>query len=296
MALINFKGYNRLIDDKRSVLQMAKYKMIVTDMDYTLLNKEKTISERNKNALKAAMDKGIHVVVATGRIYTSALYYAKLLGISTPIIASNGAIIRDEDTDNTLYQCLLPDKAIDEMIRLTRETGLYCHFFSKDTIFTERLINVSTRYTEWNKYMAEKDQVKIKLLDRFEDMTEFEKSEIFKAVVVDEDESKLQYIREEVLKTGIVTVSKSLPDNIEVMNKDVSKGNAVATLAEMYCVDQSEIITIGDNENDISMIEYAGLGVAMGNAEQCLKDKADYVTADYLDDGVGLVVEKFILD
>jgi hydroxymethylpyrimidine pyrophosphatase-like HAD family hydrolase len=64
----------------------------------------------------------------------------------------------------------------------------------------------------------------------------------------------------------------------------------------MYCVDQSEIITIGDNENDISMIEYAGLGVAMGNAEQCLKDKADYVTADYLDDGVGLVVEKFILE
>jgi Cof subfamily protein (haloacid dehalogenase superfamily) len=276
-------------------LHMVKYKMIVTDMDYTLLNKDKNVSEINKNALKAAMDKGVHVVVATGRIYTSALYYARLLGVSAPIIASNGAIIRDEHADMTLYQCLLPDTAIDEMIRLTREKGLYCHFFSKDTIFTERLINVSTRYTEWNKYMEEEDQVKIKLLDSFEQMTEYEKSSIFKAVVVDDDESKLQYIREEILKTGIVSVSRSLADNIEVMNKEVSKGYAVSKLAEMFSIDKSEIITIGDNENDISMIEYAGLGVAMGNAEQCLKDKADYVTADYMDDGVAMVIEKFIL-
>lgn len=269
--------------------------MIVTDMDYTLLNKDKNVSERNKNALKAAMDKGVHVVVATGRIYTSALYYAKLLGVSTPIIASNGAIIRDEDADETLYQCLLPNIAIEEMIRLTREKGLYCHFFSKDTIFTEKLINISTRYTEWNKYMAEQDQVKIRLLDNFEAMTENEKSEIFKAVVVDADESKLQYIRAEILKTGIVSVSKSLEDNIEVMSNEVSKGNAVSKLAEKFNIDKSEIITIGDNENDISMIEYAGLGVAMGNAEQCLKDKANYVTGDYMCDGVAQVIEKFIL-
>ncbi|MDF2533548.1 MAG: family hydrolase, partial [Clostridia bacterium] len=131
--------------------------------------------------------------------------------------------------------------------------------------------------------------------DSFEDMTEYQKNEIFKAVVVDDDNSKLQYIREEVLKTGLVTVSQSLADNIEVMNKEVSKGNAVAKLAEIYNIKPAEIITLGDNENDISMIEYAGLGVAMGNAVQLLKDKADYITADYMDDGVAQVIEKFIL-
>jgi hydroxymethylpyrimidine pyrophosphatase-like HAD family hydrolase len=76
----------------------------------------------------------------------------------------------------------------------------------------------------------------------------------------------------------------------------VSKGNAVARLAEIYDVDKSEIITIGDNENDLSMIEYAGLGVAMGNAVQLLKDSADYITTDYMDDGVAHVIEKFILE
>ena len=274
---------------------MSKYKMLVTDMDYTLLNKDKNVSERNKKALMAAMEKGVHVVVATGRIYTSALYYAKLLGISTPIIASNGAIIREEHTDRTMYQCLLDEKAMKEMIRLCRELGLFCHLFSRDTIYTEKLVNVSTRYTEWNKFMAEEDQVKVRLLESFDSMTDGEKSEIFKAVVVDDDDSKLKRIREEIEKTGLVSVSQSLVDNIEVMNKEVSKGNAVKKLAELYGIHRDEIITIGDNENDISMIEYAGLGVAMGNAVQCLKDRADYITGDYMEDGVAQVVEKFIL-
>ncbi len=273
----------------------TKYKMLVTDMDYTLLNKDKQISDRNKKALKAAMDKGVHVIVATGRIYTSALYYAKLLGISTPIIASNGAIIREEHTDKTLFQGILSEIAINEMIRLTKETGLFCHFFSRDTIYTERLINVSVNYMNWNKYLAEEDQVKIKLLNSFGDISEYERNGIFKAVVIDDDKSKLQYLREEIIKTGVVVVSQSLKDNIEVMSKEVSKGNAVAKLAEFYSIKREEIITIGDNENDISMIEYAGLGVAVGNAEQCLKERADYITDDYMEDGVAKVIEKYIL-
>lgn len=277
-------------------MNKQKYKMIVTDMDYTLLNKDKDVSQRNKQALRSAIEKGVKVVVATGRIYTSALYYARLLGIETPVIASNGAIIREEHSDNTMYQCLLDSAVIDEMIRLTRQQGLFCHFFSRDTIYTEKLVNVSVRYTEWNKLLSEKDQVKIKLLDRFETMTAEERQGIFKAVVIDEDSSKLQYIREEILKTGLVAVSRSLKDNIEIMSAEVSKGNAVKKLAEIYGINREEIIAMGDNENDISMIEYAGLGVAMGNAVQELKDVADYVTADYLEDGVAQVVEKFVLE
>ena len=270
--------------------------MIVTDMDYTLLNKDKQVSERNRLALHAAMKKGVHVVVATGRIYTSALYYAKLLGISTPIIASNGAIIREEMTDDTIYECLLQEEAMLKMISLSREMGLFCHLFSRDTIYTEKLVNISNRYTEWNQFMAEKDQVQIKLLESFDQMTSDERKEIFKAVVVDDDAGKLQKIREEIEKTGIVSASQSLIDNLEVMNKEVSKGNAVKRLAERYGIKPEEIITIGDNENDISMIEYAGLGVAMGNGAQCLKDKADYITGDYMEDGVAQVVERFILE
>lgn len=277
------------------------YKMLVMDMDYTLLNKEKKISDRNKEAVRKAIEKGTHIVVATGRIYTSARVYARLLGVSTPIIASNGAIIREasfdkpEDTEKTIFRDTLEDSAIREMIRLTRKHGLFCHFFNEDTIYSEKLVNVSLRYTEWNKYLGEEDQVRIKIVDDIEETLLGGKVEILKAVVVDEDDEKIRIVRNGIESTGIVSASQSLRGNLEVMNKGVTKGNAVRILSEIYNIPREEIVAIGDNENDLSMIEYAGLGIAMGNAEESLKSAADYVTADYMEDGVAAAIEKFIL-
>lgn len=278
-----------------------KYKMLVVDMDYTLLNKEKKVSERNRNALRRAMEQGVHVVVATGRIYTSARVYARLLGINTPIIASNGAIIREAafespiHTEKTIYRNLLSVEAAAEMIRLSHKYGLFCHLFTEDTIYAEKLINVSLRYTEWNKYLGEEDKVKIVIDDELEKKVSEGKLEVLKAVVVDQDSKKIHSIREDIVNTGIVTVSQSLKDNLEVMDKDVSKGNAVRMLAKTLGIERNEIIAIGDNENDISMIRYAGLGIAMGNAEESLKEAADDITGHYEEDGVAQAVEKYML-
>ena len=270
-----------------------KYKMLVTDMDYTLLNKEKRVSDRNREALRRAMEKGVHMVVATGRIYTSARIYAKLLGLDTPIIASNGALIKD--ASKTIFRDILSQDTVREMLRLCHKYGVYCHFFTENTIYSEKLINVSLRYTEWNKYMGEEDQVKIRIVDDGEEIVEAAKSEVLKAVVFDDDDEKIQKLRDGIMETGIVSVSQSMKHNLEVMNKGVTKGNAVRILAQMYGINREEIIAIGDNENDISMIEYAGLGIAMGNAEEILKRAADHVTGDYQEDGVAEAIEKFIL-
>ncbi|HNU80011.1 MAG TPA: Cof-type HAD-IIB family hydrolase [Bacillota bacterium] len=270
-----------------------KYKMLVTDMDYTLLNKEKRVSDRNREALRRAMEKGVHMVVATGRIYTSARIYAKLLGLDTPIIASNGALIKD--ASKTIFRGILSQDTVREMLRLCHKYGIYCHFFTENTIYSEKLINVSLRYTEWNKYMGEEDQVKIRIVDDGEEIIEAAKSEVLKAVVFDDDDEKIQKLRDGIMETGIVSVSQSMKHNLEVMNKGVTKGNAVRILAQMYGINREEVIAIGDNENDISMIEYAGLGIAMGNAEECLKRAADHVTGDYQEDGVAEAIEKFIL-
>lgn len=278
-----------------------KYKMLVTDMDYTLLNKEKKISERNGEAFRKAIEKGVHMVVATGRIYTSARVYAKLLGVSTPIIASNGAIIREavfnnpEDTERTIFRDTLDGKTLKEMIRISHKYGLVSHFFTEDTIYAEKLVNLSLRYTEWNKYLGQEDQVQVKIVDDIEKALLKEKVGILKAVVVDSDSEKLQGLRKDIYATGLVTVSQSMKDNLEVMKKGVTKGNAVRILADMYKIGREEIIAIGDNENDISMIEYAGLGIAMGNAEEMLKSAADYITGDYMADGVAEAIERFIL-
>jgi len=272
-----------------------KYKMIVMDMDYTLLNAEKGVSPRNKEALRKAKEKGILLVVATGRIYVSARFYAGLLNIETPIIASNGAIIREGRTNKTIFKSILSSKVAIKMIELCREKGLFCHLFSDNTVFTEKIINVSSRYTKWNKILEEEDKINIKVVNSLEDAVKEEGNKIVKAVVVDSNENYLRYIRDNLNSMGMSSVSQSLKGNMEVMNKGVSKGNAIKILCELYDIDKNEVIAIGDNENDISMIEYAGMGVAMGNASDNVKEKADYVTGDYLEDGVAQAIEKFVL-
>lgn len=271
-----------------------EYKMVVMDMDNTLLNKEKQVSKRNKEALKKAMEKGVHLVVATGRIYVSARFYAKLLGINTPIIASNGAIIKEERTNNVIYKSVLQDEIAMEMVKLCRKHGLFCHLFSYDTVFTEKIINISSRYMEWNESLEGEDKINIKLVD-LEDAIKEERGKILKAVVVDSDEGKLKAIRNEMFNNYGVSVSQSLRNNLEVMNKGVNKGNAIRILCELYGISKEEVIAIGDNENDISMIEYAGMGIAMENAADYIKEKADYITGHYQEDGVAQAIEKFIL-
>jgi len=278
-----------------------KYKMLVTDMDNTLLNKEKKISERNRETIKAAIEKGVHVVIATGRIYTSARVYARLLGVGTPVIASNGAIIREaafnnpEDTERNIYIDTLNVEAVKKLIELSHKYKLYCHYFTDNTIYAEKLVNVSLRYTEWNKYLGEDDKVKIIIDDDIEKVLVKNRIKILKGVVVDNDSEKIQSFRNEIVETGIVSATQSLDNNLEVMNKGVTKGSAVKTIAELYGIGREEIIAVGDNENDMSMIEYAGLGIAMGNAEESLKNVADYITGDYQNDGVAEAIEKFIL-
>ncbi len=279
----------------RYVLSQNKYKMIVTDMDYTLLNKEKEVSERNKKALKNAMDKGVHIVVATGRIYVSAKFYGRLLNINTPIIASNGAIIREGYTNKTVFKSILSPEVAVKMIQLCREVGLFCHLFSDNTVFTEKIVNVSTRYSQWNENLEDEDKINIKVIDRLERVVENGNNEIVKAVVVDNSEDALRYVRNSLNATGLANISQSLKGNMEVMNKGISKGNAIRILCDLYGIDKEDVIAIGDNENDISMIEYAGLGVAVENASESVKEKADYITGDYLDDGVAQVIEKYVL-
>jgi Cof subfamily protein (haloacid dehalogenase superfamily) len=269
--------------------------MLVMDMDYTLLNKEKVVSERNKEAIRKAKEKGVIVVVATGRLYTSAMYYAKLLEIETPVIASNGAIIREHHTNRTLYQNLLPNEVAYKMVELCKKAGLYCHIYTMDTIYSEKLINISYRYTQWNEVLKEEDKIKIQIVPELEKLILMEEGNILKAVVMDNDKDKIQFIRDEIIKTNAVSVSQSLKDNIEVMNMGVSKGNSVRILAEMYGIKREEIVAIGDNENDISMIEYAGLGIAMENGVDKAKAAAKYVTSHHDKDGVADAIEKFIL-
>lgn len=272
-----------------------KYKMLCVDMDGTCLDDNKEISEENLKAFKKAAERGVKVVVCTGRLYTSANIYAELIGLKVPVIASNGAYIREKDNDKVIFKAPLLYENCIKVLQVIRKYDIYPHFQSTDAVFYERLIYSSKIYNEANNTLPDDKKVKITKVTNWEDTLKKEENNILKSIAMDKDIEKINRLREEMKNIKGIEVVQSKYDNVEIMREGISKGSAVAVLSKFYNIEKEEIICIGDNDNDISMIKYAGLGVAMENGEDSLKKEADYITASNNNSGVAKVIEKFIL-
>lgn len=272
------------------------YKLVCVDMDGTLLNSEKKISDRTIEAVKRADEKGVHIAICTGRLFTSAEYYADLLGIKTPIISANGAYIREKDRDEVIYKSILGKENCKRILSIVKRYDLCPNFHTPDSILTDRVDSPYSAYMKLGSEAPENKNIKINIIDNWEEAFTKYEDEITKAITVDKDLAKLKEAKEELLSIDELEVVSSFTTNFEVMMKGVSKGRAVDILAGYYNLTKEEVICIGDNENDATMIEYAGLGVAMGNSEEEIKKIADFITDSNDEDGVAKVIEKFILN
>ncbi|AAM24960.1 MAG: putative hydrolases of the HAD superfamily [Caldanaerobacter subterraneus] len=271
-----------------------QYKLIAIDMDDTLLRHDKTISEENIKALHRAREKGVYVVIATGRVFASAYAYADMIGFRTYIIASNGALIRDPD-NNTIYESILDYNNMIEVIRTCQKYGTYFQLISDTTVYTPEITNKFQRYAEWNALLKTEIKVEVEEIENPLEEAEKLKDRVLKVIVFNEDPDLLKRIRSELSERLDVQITSSYVDNIEIMNKGVSKGRALEILGRYLGVSREEMIAIGDSENDIEMIKFAGLGVAMENAIDEVKKVADFITKSNMEDGVKHVIEKFIL-
>ena len=271
------------------------YKLICTDMDGTLLNSEGKISERNLMAIKEAHNKGVKVTVCTGRLFTSARYFADLMEVKVPVIAANGAYIREKDKNNIIYKSVLGIKNCEIILEVLHKYGINPHFNTADIVFTEKIIHSSESYAKINKTLPKNRQIDIRVVDDWDKILDEYKEDILKCICIDDDVEKILKAKEELLKYDELEVVSSHYNNFEVMCKGVSKGRAVEILAGFYNIKKEEIMCLGDNENDISMLKYAGMGVAMGNGEDYVKKVADFVTDTNNNDGVAKAIEKFIL-
>lgn len=273
-----------------------KYKMICIDMDGTLLNSKKIISEENKVALKKAYEKGVHIIICTGRNPKNAIYFSEFLGVNCAVIANNGAWIIGEDKNFIISKDVLDEKQCVDIMKICNEYRGVPSFHSKDSVywpsrFRKHLCDIILNKKIPDKYRVQNIYVREnKAWDEI-----FKSNNIGKCIIVELNTSKLKKIRDSLLKEGKYEITQSGEYALEVNNKGVSKGRAVEALAKKYNIKREEIICIGDNENDLSMISYAGLGVAMGNSIDSLKKKADYITESNDKDGVAKVIYEFVL-
>ncbi|MBD7910339.1 Cof-type HAD-IIB family hydrolase [Clostridium cibarium] len=275
-------------------------KMICIDLDGTLFtNKKKVITTNCRQAIKEAHEKGIEIVITTGRIYNNAVQISKSIGVNCPVIAANGAVIMDRGFKREIFCNKLDYKKCIDIMRMAKKHKVTVHFYTKDTIITNGLLGyiIGSIYVNFNKdkeYGINLDKCISykKSIEKFRKYSE----EIVKCVIYSKDRRRIISFKKEIEEKSDLAIFGSGEYSIELSSNGISKGKAVEILAEDLKIKREEIMCIGDNENDISMIKYAGIGVAMGNAVSKLKDVADYITDTNYNDGVAKAIKKFVLD
>lgn len=271
------------------------YKLICIDMDGTLLNDKKTVNKENIEAVKKAHDKGVNIAVCTGRLFASARYFGEILGVRTPIIASNGAYIREKDGDEVIYQSVLGEERCKKIQSVVQNYD-FDYFYNRcDCVISAKEYPEDYGYVKANKALPEKYKVNLVRSCNINKTIEEDGDKILKCICMSRDIEKLNSAKEKLQQFDEFEVVSSGIDNIEIMNKDVSKGKACEVLASFYNLSRDEVMCIGDSGNDLSMVEYAGMGVAMGNASDEVKKAANYITDTNNNSGVAKAIEKFIL-
>ncbi|NFT06125.1 MULTISPECIES: Cof-type HAD-IIB family hydrolase [Clostridium] len=274
-----------------------KYKLICIDMDGTLLNGHSSISERNKEALKKAVNKGVQVAISTGRIFASADYFAELIGIKTDLISCNGAYIKNRSTNEIIYSNTLTNEQVLKIHNSIKGHNFRIMYYTHDTAIVDSPFPENHTYNLTNKLVSDEKKVKFFITSDINEILEIYNNKIIKIICIDngDDKDTLFKVKNNLLKFSDIETVSSENNNFEIMQKDVSKGNAAKILSEKLGIKPEEVVCIGDNENDLSMIKFAGLGVAMGNGSDVIKKIANYITDTNVNDGVAKVIEKFIL-
>lgn len=266
------------------------YKLLAMDMDGTLLREDKTISKRTLNAIKAAKEKGVKIVLSTGRPLEGVKEYLKELDLLTNddyAIIYNGAIVVNTLNEKSIYSSSLKGSDLKYLFSLSQSLGVFLHAYDGNKCITP---------AEISKYTKIEGDINGVTVSQIDINTISDDQEIVKVLLV-EEESKLDKAYSKLPKEVFekYTVVRSSPFFLEFLNKSTNKGTGVKKLAEKLNINPKEIICIGDAENDIHMIKYAGLGVAMGNAFDKVKDSADFVTETNENHGVAKIIEDFIL-
>ncbi len=265
-----------------------KYKMLVTDIDGTITDKDHNIVPLNRKAIEKAQELGLYVTLATGRRPESAKKFVDELNIECPVIVYNGAGIYDYKENSFLYKEVLDrESSILAISLLNKYTELSVFLYYDHGSYTKEENETVREYIKKDK---------IELIYE-EDLLSIVKKEAPIKIMIIGERSLLDRFYEEISHYDTsVNFTNSEINYLEILPKNASKGNMLRILTDKLNIKLEEVIAVGDKDNDISMIEISGKGVAVGNASPLLKEKADYIAPPGYEGGVWDVVEKFLLN
>ena len=259
------------------------YKLIAADLDRTLLRNDGTVSDFTKETIRKCIDAGVGFTFATGRMYCSALPIARRLELELPLITYQGALLKCLNGD-VMHALHLSDEIAGELEEILRKSGMHYNIYSDEKLyfstFAEDVMNYA-RHIGVEPLAAPKGLGDI---------------QVTQYGVFDEPEriNDLKQLIDQRFGQMVHTVTSG-GRFLEICHPMAQKSYGLAQLAEHLGIRQDEIIAIGDNNNDLDMLRYAGLGVAVDNAVPAAKEAADRLTASNNDDGVARLIQEIIL-
>lgn len=244
---------------------MNRYRLIALDMDGTLLTKSNTISLENQYWIKRAGEAGVAVCIATGRGHESIVPFVTQLGLQTPFVAVNGSEVW-ENKDQLYERVLLDKDLVKEMFKQAKTHDVWFWAYGLNHVYNRDNWQGFPQDEQWLKfgYYTDNDQLRLS---------------IFK----------------EISSWGKLEITNSDPNNLEINPLGINKSYGVTKMCELIGCTMDEVITMGDSMNDMAMIVDSGLGVAMGNAQDEVKQAADVIAPTNEEDGVGFIIRKYIL-
>lgn len=271
---------------------MSKIRLIVVDVDGTLVGDSGEPTPRVREAVAAGLNAGLQIALCSGRPMASCGRIARSLRLRGPHIVFNGALVKDPDQSRAVLEKPLPPDALDDLIDLARDDDLCLELYTEDTHFVERdwresrlhalSIRVGYRIASFDGFFGRHDIIKGQII------TSDERSRVATRKLAGELADRLSF------SVAIPMAPCVDMECVNVVDRSVSKGAAVRTLISYYGLARDQVAGIGDARNDLAMFDEVGLRIAMGNADPQVKAAADVVCPGVDEDGLADVIEDLI--
>lgn len=284
---------NRLAQDGA----LPDIRLIALDMDGTLLNEAGVLTQESKDVLLCAMERGVHVVIATGRVFSALPQDVVCVPGIEYAITSNGANIVRLSDQATVYSDLIDGEAIAQLVDLFYDSSIMKEVFFHHQVYAQRsclehleefgICSEKSKHYVLSTRIAVEDATQL-LLDNRDCLENIN--------LIFGDLKQRQAVWEHLKTVDGITVCSSMPYNLEIGGAHTSKAAALSHLAELLGVKREQILACGDSSNDVEMLRYAGVSAAMGNAEEIVKAQADMVTKTNAENGVAYAVSRLVLE